>query len=258
MNTAIKIYPPKPEQVYLFGTCLVDLFYPEAGMAGVKLLEREGVRVHYPQDQTCCGQPAYTSGRTDDARAVATHQLGLFQQPWPIVVPSGSCAGMMRKHYPRLFAGTEHEALANDIASRVYELSEFLLHVCRLSLTDLGAPVDVALHTSCSSRREMATAEVGPALLAQLSNVTLVEQARSAECCGFGGAFSVRHPDVSGAMVHDKVSALRDTGATRFVATDIGCLMNIQGHADTQPAGLQGEHLLSFLWQRSTPGEGSS
>lgn len=256
MNSAIKLYPAKPEQVYLFGTCLIDLFYPEAGMAGVKLLEREGIAVHYPQDQTCCGQPAYTSGRTDEARAVAARQLALFDQPWPIVVPSGSCAGMMRKHYPDLFAGTDQQRLANDVADRVFELSEFLLHVCRLSLTDLGEPVEVALHTSCSSRREMATADVGPALLDQLANVTQVEQVRAAECCGFGGAFSVRHPDVSGAMVQDKVKALSDTGATRFLATDIGCLMNIQGHSDTQLTPLQGEHLLSFLWQRTNRAEG--
>lgn len=252
MNAAIKLYPPKPKHVYLFGTCLIDLFYPEAGMAGVKLLEREGIQVHYPMDQTCCGQPAYTSGRTDEARAVASRQLDLFEQPWPIVVPSGSCAGMMRKHYPDLFAGTDQEAQAQEVAKRVFELSEFLLHVCQLSLTDLGEPVEVALHTSCSSRREMATADVGPALLSQLTNVTLREQARATECCGFGGAFSVRHPDVSGAMVQDKVKALSDTGITHFLATDIGCLMNIQGHSDTQPKPLEGEHLLSFLWQRTT------
>src|SRR6056297_3389247 len=102
MTDAIRLYPGKPEKVYFFGTCLVDLFYPGAGLAGIQLLEREGIKVLFPQDQTCCGQPAYTSGYHDEARAVAAAQLDLLREDWPIVVPSGSCGGMMRKHYPDL------------------------------------------------------------------------------------------------------------------------------------------------------------
>ena len=120
MVDPIKVYPAKPSKVYFYGTCLVDMFYPDAGMAGIQLLEREGIQVIYPEDQTCCGQPAYTSGYHDEARAVARAQLGLFPEDWPIVVPSGSCGGMMRKHYPALFKDTSDEVAAAEIAGRVW------------------------------------------------------------------------------------------------------------------------------------------
>ncbi|MEC9482946.1 MAG: (Fe-S)-binding protein, partial [Halomonas sp.] len=130
--TPLKLYPSKPDKVYFFGTCLIDMFYPGAGLDGIRLLEREGVEVLFPDDQTCCGQPAYTSGYHDEARAVAEAQLDLFPEPWPIIVPSGSCGGMMRTHYPQLFKGSGREQLANDVAGRIFELTEFLVHVCRV------------------------------------------------------------------------------------------------------------------------------
>ncbi|MCE8016844.1 (Fe-S)-binding protein [Halomonas sp. MCCC 1A17488] len=250
--TPVKLYPPKPEKVYFFGTCLIDLFYPDAGLDGIRLLEREGIEVLFPQDQTCCGQPAYTSGYHDEAQAVAAAQLDLFPEPWPIVVPSGSCGGMMRTHYPQLFAGTEHETRANEVAGRTYELTEFLLHVCQLRLEDHGQPEKVAMHTSCSARREMGLAETGPALLARMGQVELVEQARAAECCGFGGTFAVRHPEVSAAMVEDKTQAIEATGATRFVTSDCGCLMNIAGRFEHQGKPVEGEHIASYLWRRTS------
>ncbi|WP_373183941.1 (Fe-S)-binding protein [Halomonas campaniensis] len=250
--TPVKCYPSKPEKVYFFGTCLIDLFYPEAGMDAIRLLEREGVEVLFPEDQTCCGQPAYTSGYHDEARAVAAAQLGLFPEPWPIVVPSGSCGGMMRKHYPQLFAGTDLEAQANDVAGRIHELTEFLVHVCHLQLEDRGEPEKVAMHTSCSARREMGLAETGPALLGQLGGVELVEQERAAECCGFGGTFSVRHPEISGAMVDDKTKAIEAAGAARFVTSDCGCMMNIGGRFEQQKKAVKGEHIASYLWRRTS------
>ncbi|MFO7646953.1 (Fe-S)-binding protein [Halomonas campaniensis] len=250
--TPVKCYPSKPEKVYFFGTCLIDLFYPEAGMDAIRLLEREGVEVLFPEDQTCCGQPAYTSGYHDEARAVAAAQLGLFPEPWPIVVPSGSCGGMMRKHYPQLFAGTDLEAQANDVAGRIHELTEFLVHVCHLQLEDRGEPEKVAMHTSCSARREMGLAETGPALLGQLGRVELVEQERAAECCGFGGTFSVRHPEISGAMVDDKTKAIEAAGAARFVTSDCGCMMNIGGRFEQQKKAVKGEHIASYLWRRTS------
>lgn len=252
MIDPIKVYPPKPTRVYFFGTCLIDMFYPDAGMAGVQLLEREGIEVIFPEDQTCCGQPAYTSGYHDDARAVAAAQLDLFPLDWPIVVPSGSCGGMMRKHYPDLFRDTPQQAQATEVASRVWELTDFLVNVCHIKLDDLGEPTTVAMHTSCSARREMGVAEVGPALLKQLKNVTLAEQVRPEECCGFGGTFAVRHPEISGAMVSEKVDTLVDTGASQFVTTDCGCLMNIVGYAEKSHKPLTGQHILSFIWERTT------
>ncbi|SDM81741.1 L-lactate dehydrogenase complex protein LldE [Franzmannia pantelleriensis] len=248
----VKLYPPRPEKVYLFGTCLIDMFYPEAGLDAIRLLEREGIEVIFPDDQTCCGQPAYTSGYHDEAREVARAQLGLFPDPWPIVVPSGSCGGMMRTHYPQLFAGSVDEALARDVAERVFELTEFLVHVCHLPLEDHGEPETIAMHTSCSARREMGLADTGPALLAKLGQVELVEQVRASECCGFGGTFAVRHPEVSSAMVEDKTQAIEATGAKHFVTSDCGCLMNIAGRFAHQGKDVKGEHIASYLWRRTS------
>lgn len=252
-----RAYPAaKPTDAYLFGTCVLDMFDPEAGLSAVKLLEREGLRVHFPQDQTCCGQPAYTSGLIDEARRVAASQLNLFPETWPIVVPSGSCAGMMRHHWPRLFAGQgAHEAMARAIAARVYELTEFLVHVCQTKLTDRGQPATAVLHTSCSARREMNTHLSGRALLGQLGGVRLAEQHHESECCGFGGTFAVRHPDISAAMAADKTEALLDTGADTLVSADGGCLLNLNGTLEKRGAALRGQHIASFLWQRT--GDGS-
>jgi len=240
-------------QVYLFGTCVIDLFMPEAGLDAVRLLERDGVIVHYPRGQSCCGQPAYSSGNPDQAREVVRAQLDLFPQAWPIIVPSGSCAGMMRHHWPALFDNDPQAAAkARELADRVYELSEFLLHVLRVDY--LAAPTQVAervvLHTSCGARREMGTREHGVALLDALPGVTRVEHERESECCGFGGTFSLKHPDISGAMVADKVAAACATGCTRLVSADCGCLLNIGHAARKQDAPLQVEHMASFLWRR--------
>lgn len=250
---APRSYPErKPTDVYLFGTCVLDLFFPDAGMDAIHLLEREGIRVHFPQGQSCCGQPAYTSGYTEDARVVARSQLALFGGDWPVVVPSGSCAGMFRHHYAELFHD-EPETLKQvaSLAERTYELAEFLLKVCRIELEDSGAPVKVALHTSCSARREMNTHVHGRALLAQLGQVERVDHDHESECCGFGGAFSVRMPDISGAMVRDKTAALVGSGAAEVVSADCGCLLNINGAFEKQRDTLRGEHLASFLLRRS-------
>jgi L-lactate dehydrogenase complex protein LldF len=242
---------PRPGAVYFFATCLVDLFYPEAGLAGLQLLRRAGLRVVFPTDQTCCGQPAWNSGYRDEARRVAQAQLGLFPEPWPVLVPSGSCAGMMRHHYPRLFAGTPDQARAEAVAGRVYELTGFLVDVLALRLRDLGAPVAVAVHSSCSACREMGVAHAVDQLLGQLAHVRRVEQAHQTECCGFGGTFAVKEPEISAAMVQDKTAALRDSGAAVVVSQDCGCLMNIGGAFDYQGGGPRTLHIAQFLWERT-------
>jgi L-lactate dehydrogenase complex protein LldE len=250
-------YPDvKPERVYLFGTCVVDLFYPEAGMDAIHLLEREGIRVEFPQGQSCCGQPAYTSGYTDQAREVARSQLALFAGDYPVIVPSGSCAGMLREHYPHLFKDEpETLKLIENLAARTYELAEFLLFVCKVQLQDNGTPIKVALHTSCSARREMNTHLHVRSLLSQMSNVERVEHDHESECCGFGGTFSVRMPDISGAMVADKTRSLKESGAHQVVTADCGCLMNINGSLEKQKESMRGQHLASFLWQRTGGGQ---
>ncbi len=249
-------YPPAPAQVYLFGTCLIDLFVPQAGLDAVRLLEREGLTVHFPRGQSCCGQPAYSSGNPDDARAVARAQLALFSQPWPVIVPSGSCAGMMRHHWPQLFADDPDAGpQARELAERVYELGEFLLNVLRVRFDarDTGGQVDerVVLHTSCAARREMGTRGHGVALVDALPGVTRVEHERESECCGFGGTFSLKHPDISGAMVRDKVTSACATGCDRLVSADCGCLLNIGHAAAHDGTPLPVEHLASFLWRRT-------
>jgi len=250
-------YPAKPAAVYFFATCVVDQFHPQAGLDAIRLLEREGIAVHFPADQTCCGQPAYTSGFPEQARAVAAQQLDLFPEPWPVVIPSGSCAGMMRHHYPTLFADDPVRLpQAQALAERVFEFTEFLVQVLHYQPQDVGAPCSIALHTSCSARREMGSHVTSEALLGKMQHVRLLQQDHAAECCGFGGTFSIKQPDISGAMVRDKVEALRATGAEEVVSADCGCLLNILGHADKQAADgvaskLPGEHIASFLWRRT-------
>ncbi|ESJ16594.1 Fe-S oxidoreductase [Cupriavidus sp. HPC(L)] len=261
-------YPEAPAQVYLFATCLVDLFVPQAGLDAVRLLEREGLTVHFPRGQSCCGQPAYSSGNPEQARAVARAQLDLFAQPWPIVVPSGSCAGMMRHHWPKLF---EDDAVAGPkaraLAERVFELSEFLLRVLKVRYPDAAPaeastsgsvrPETVVLHTSCAARREMGTRVHGVELIDALPGVTRLEHERESECCGFGGTFSLKHPDISGAMVQDKVASACATGCDTLVSADCGCLLNIGHAARRQALGLKVEHMATFLWRRLGHADGS-
>ena len=244
-------YPAKPAEVTLFGTCVMDLFFPEAGLDAIRLLEREGIRVQYPQEQSCCGQPAWTSGYVDEARGVARAQLNLLDNGLPVVVPSGSCAGMFRQHYREVFAD-EPDTLkrVEDLAERTFELTEFLLHVCQVDWQDAGEPVQIALHTSCAARREMNTHLHARELLAGLANVERLDHDHESECCGFGGTFAVRMPEVSGAMVLDKTRSLTDSGAAEMVTADGGCLLNINGSLAKQKQAFQGRHLASFLWER--------
>ena len=241
-----------PSDVYLFGTCVLDIFMPEAGMDAITLLEAQGIRVHYPQAQSCCGQPAYTSGHPQEAFEVARQQLSLFEQPWPIIVPSGSCGGMMKHHWPTLFADSEYVAAANDIASRVVEFSQFLLHTLNYQPQDKGTPINVAVHTSCTARREMGVHESSWALVERLANVTRVVHDHESECCGFGGTFSMKHPNISGAMVSDKVAALKATQATEIISADAGCMLNIGGKiAKDEPNMPRPKHLATFLLERT-------
>ncbi len=268
METPATPSAKRPQRVYFFSTCVVDAMAPGAGMDSIELIRAAGIAVEFPQAQSCCGQPAYTSGYTDEARQVAAAQLDLFPQPWPIVVPSGSCAGMLVHHWPRLFADDPARLRkVQDIRSRVVEFGEFAFNVLglvgdkgapaatpRLADAPVRTPIKVALHTSCSGRREMGTHLPSRALLAELPGVELVDFAREAECCGFGGTFSARHPAISGAMVQDKLQAVRDAGATVLVSADCGCLLNLHHAAQKQGGEASGQprcvHLGSFLRER--------
>jgi len=246
----------RPEAVYVFGTCLIDTLFPQAGLCAMRLLRRAGLRVIYPQGQTCCGQPAFNSGYRDEARRVASAQLAAFPLDLPIVVPSASCAGMLRVHYRELFAGTADQGRAEALSRRVYELTEFLDRVLGLSLDDLGPPIRVVLHSSCSARREMGVADSALALLGRLARVEVVEPERAAECCGFGGTFAVKQPEISAAMTGDKADAIAATGAEVLVSQDCGCLMSLGGTfarrtEQRQGAGPRVMHIAEFLWDRT-------
>ena len=240
-----------PHTVYFFGTCLIDTVFPRAGLAAMEVLRAAGVRVIFPQGQTCCGQPAYNSGYREEARVVARAQLDAFPLDLPVVVPSASCAGMLKVHYPLLFAETPAAARAAAFAERVVEFSDFLLRVLDLRPRDLGPPIRVAVHHSCSARRELGVADATMDLLGRLAQVELVEPERATDCCGFGGAFAVKQPEISAAMAADKARAILATGAQVLVGQDCGCLMNLGGTLARQGGGPLVRHVAEFLWERT-------
>jgi L-lactate dehydrogenase complex protein LldE len=220
----------------------------------MRLLRHAGMRVRYPQGQTCCGQPAYNAGFRDEARRVARLQLDVLAGEAPVVVPSASCAGMLREHYPRLFAQTPDAARAAQLAGRVVELCDLLDQVLDKALEDRGPPLTVALHHSCSARREMGVAPAAARLLARLAQVTVVEPDHAHECCGFGGTFAVKEPAISAAMAADKARAVAATGADLLLSQDAGCLLNLGGTAEKAGLGLRVQHIAEFLWQRTAGG----
>lgn len=234
-----------------FGTCLADAAFPEAGLAAMRLIERMGVRVAYPLDQGCCGQPAYNSGFPDEARAVALKQVEAFSRfDGPVVVPSGSCAGMMKLHYPKLFEGHPEYFKVLAFSGRVVEFCEFLLGLAPDGFQDKGPLATVTWHSSCHAQRETGSTDAAKAILRGLANVTLKELSREYECCGFGGTFAVKRPEVSAAMVRDKVEDIRATGASVVLTADCGCLLNITGAAQKMGVNVRGLHLAEFLWER--------
>ena len=239
------------EEVYFYATCLVDLFYPDAGMAGIQLLRQAGVKVIFPEGQTCCGQPAFNCGYWEEARAVARTQVALFPRDLPVILPSGSCAGMMKIHYPELFHGEPDETQVRAFSARVYELTQFLVDVLDVKLKDLGEPVKVTWHSSCHAVRDLGLKGEPQSLVRQLSNVELVPLAREQECCGFGGTFSVRQPEISGAMSCDKASDAESTGATVLLSTDGGCMLNVNGTLEAKRSPLRVQHIAEFLWERT-------
>ncbi len=217
-------------KVAFFVTCLVDLMRPEIGMSAVKLLESAGCTVEVPLRQTCCGQPGFNSGDTDGARALARKFLAEFEHFEHIVVPSGSCAGMIRHHYPKLFR--DDPDLRNrieSIAARTWELTSFLHDVLRVDRLPGKFEGTVTYHDSCSGLRELGVQAQPRALLA-LNPAIRVEEMRDARaCCGFGGTFAMKYGNVSAAIVDEKIDNVAATGAGCVVLGDLGCMLNIEG-----------------------------
>jgi L-lactate dehydrogenase complex protein LldE len=217
-------------RVALFVTCLADLFRPSVGFAAVKLLEQAGCAVEVPRAQTCCGQPAYNSGDRASAKKIARQVIDAFRGFDYVVAPSGSCAGMIKVHYPALFAD-EPETLtrAKELAARSYELISFLTDVMKLERVNARFEGTATYHDSCSGLRELGVKAQPRKLLASVKGLTLTEMRDAEICCGFGGTFAVKYGDISGKIASEKCANVESSKATTLLAGDLGCLLNMTG-----------------------------
>ena len=238
-------------RVTLFIPCFIDSFYPQVGMAMVEVLERLGHTVEYPEAQTCCGQPPFNSGCWDEARTVAEPQMRCFRDAEVVVSASGSCGTMMKVFYPELFAGRPQEAEARELAAKTWEFSEFL--VTKLGVTDVGARFDgrVTFHDGCHGLRELGTRAAPRELLSKVRGLELLEMGETESCCGFGGTFAVKYPQISTAMAEVKCNSILETQADYVVSNDSSCLMQIQGWFDrNSPRVVKSLHLAEVLAQK--------
>ncbi|MEN9317401.1 MAG: hypothetical protein RIS35_3794 [Pseudomonadota bacterium] len=217
-------------KVGLFVTCLVDLMRPEVGLAAVKLLESAGCTVEVPMQQTCCGQPGFNSGDTDAARRMARKYLDEFERYEHVVVPSGSCGGMIRHHYPELFRDEpDLRARIQALADRTWELTTFLHDVLQLKALPGAFEGRITYHDSCSGLRELGVHAQPRALLALNPRIELTEMRDARACCGFGGSFSVKYGNISSAIVDEKIENIAASGARCVVLGDVGCMLHIEG-----------------------------
>jgi L-lactate dehydrogenase complex protein LldE len=219
----------QPAQIFI--TCIVDTLYPQVGEAVVRVLQRAGAQVDFPAGQTCCGQPALNAGMRPEARRMAEQTIRILEHAaGPVVLPSGSCTGMIRHGYPELFAGDpEWQPRAKSLAERTYEFTEFLVDV--LGVKDLAAryPGTLTYHPSCHLLRDLGVTQQPHALLSAIEGAVLVELPHGDECCGFGGLFSVEYAEISDAMLERKIANIESTGADLVVSCDAGCISNING-----------------------------
>ena len=235
-------------KVSLFVTCLVDQLYPGVGLATVKILEGLDVDVHFNPDQTCCGQPAYNSGYPDEAARVGRKLLDEFENFEYIVTPSGSCAAMMKVFLPQLLAASPEEAAASrQLASRTYELTEFLSTVLGTESTGASFPHVVTYHDSCHLLRELGIRDQPRRLIEGVTDIDFREMDQSDRCCGFGGTFSVKFSELSAVMGRQKLQSIEKTGAEYVVATDVSCLMHLEGLIRRQESHLKTLHVAELL-----------
>ncbi len=241
-----------PKNASLFVTCVVDQFYPEVGESTVRVLRRNGVDVDFDTSQTCCGQPAFNSGYWKEARPLAERFLDMYEGVEFVVMPSGSCASMVRVFYQELFH--DDPALlqrASEVGSHVYELSEFLVDILGFSNKPKSdqpeASTRVTYHEACHLRRELGATTQARELISSTPGVELNEMEQSEVCCGFGGTFSVKYPDISGAMLDEKLTHIRNSGADAVVACDVTCLMHIGGGLEKQSISVRPLHLAELL-----------
>ncbi|MCG6121240.1 MAG: (Fe-S)-binding protein [Microvirga sp.] len=237
----------KKPRVGLFATCLVDLMRPSVGFAAAKLLEDAGCVVEVPA-QTCCGQPAYNSGDRGTSRDLAEQVIDAFSGFDYVVAPSGSCAGMIKAHYPELFADDPNwSPRANALAAKTYELVSFLVDVMFVSNVDARFDGRVTYHDSCAGLRELGVQSQPRKLLASVKGLQLVEMAEADVCCGFGGTFAVKYSDISGAIVEKKAANIVDAAAPTLLAGDLGCLMNMAGKLSRDGNPVAARHVAEVL-----------
>lgn len=235
-------------RVSLFIPCFIDTLYPRVGMAMVKVLEKLGHEVDYPEGQTCCGQPPFNSGYWDEARAVASRQMSLFRDSEIVVSASGSCGSMFKKFYPELFQGKPEEKEAAQLSAKSWEFSEFL--VTKLGVKDVGARFEgkVTFHDGCHGLRELGTKQAPRDLLRAVKGLELIEMKEAETCCGFGGTFAVKFPQISTAMAEVKCNSILETEVEYVVSNDSSCLMQIQGYLDrNSPRSIKSLHIAEVL-----------
>jgi L-lactate dehydrogenase complex protein LldE len=235
-------------RVGLFVTCLVDLFRPSVGFAAAKLLEDAGCTVYVPDVQTCCGQPAYNSGDRKDSAEIARQVIAAFEEFDHVVVPSGSCGGMLARHYPELFADDEEwRERAERFSAKVHELVSFLTDVAGVTSVDAKFDGTVTYHDSCSGLRELGIRDQPRALLATVAGLRLKELKGAEICCGFGGTFAVKYGEISNAIVTEKAADIDRTEADLLLAGDLGCLMNMAGKLKRQGSAIRVRHVAEVL-----------
>jgi L-lactate dehydrogenase complex protein LldE len=235
-------------RVGLFVTCLVDLFRPSIGFATVKLLEDAGCIVDVPENQTCCGQPAFNSGDRKDTADIARAVISTFSPYDYVVAPSGSCAGMIKTHYPELFAaGSPDRRAADLLADKTYELVSFLVRVMKQEKVAARFEGTVTYHDSCSGLRELGVKSEPRKLLRSVEGLDLIELEDAEVCCGFGGTFCVKYPDISNVMVAKKAKKIAATKADLLLAGDLGCLMNMAGKLKREGSALKARHVAEIL-----------
>jgi L-lactate dehydrogenase complex protein LldE len=244
VNRNVQVRP----RVGLFVTCLVDLYRPTVGFAAIRLLERAGCRVEVPRAQTCCGQPAYNSGDRATAKDLARGILAAFGGFDYVVVPSGSCGGMLRKHLPSLFEDDPNlRRQADALGARTFELVSFLTDVMGVRTVDTQFAGTATYHDACSGLRELGVKAQPRALLASVAGLTLTEMADPELCCGFGGTFCVKYPEISVRMVSDKTRDIAASGADTLLAGDLGCLLNMAGRLTREGSAVKVRHIAEVL-----------
>jgi L-lactate dehydrogenase complex protein LldE len=226
---------------------LVDLFYPEIGEATVKVLQKHGVTVDFPDGQICCGQPVFNSGFRAEAEAVARHTMHVFQNAEAVVLPSGSCTDMVREHYPHLFEDAKERAAAEAFAHKCYELTEYLSNVLGVTEYDSDFRGKITYHDSCHMCRGLGLKQEPRKAIAGVKGAELVEMPMSDECCGFGGSFSVRLPEVSEAIMAKKLQTAQASGAELLVTADPGCMMHMAGGLSRRGEKMKVIHVAQVL-----------